>query len=78
VRERGRQDLERDLALELGIACAIHLAHPAGAERADDLEATESITGVEGHVLSRLLRADARRGLEEEEHEDRERARHPG
>ena len=32
-REGVRQDLQRDLAPELRIARAIHLAHPAGAER---------------------------------------------
>ena len=32
--ERGRQDLDRDVAIELGIARAIDLAHAAGADGA--------------------------------------------
>ena len=31
-----RQDLDRDVTPELGVACAIDLAHAAGAERGDD------------------------------------------
>ena len=32
-REQFGQDLDRDAAIELGVARAIDLAHPAGAER---------------------------------------------
>ena len=35
------QDLERDLALELAVAGAVDLAHPARAERGDDLVTSE-------------------------------------
>ena len=31
--ERVRQDLDRDVAIQLRVARAVHLAHPAGAER---------------------------------------------
>jgi hypothetical protein len=37
VRERLRQDLERDIAPEPGVAGAIDLAHAAGANDGDDL-----------------------------------------
>src|SRR5258705_8264058 len=40
-RERRRQQLERDVATELLIVRLIHLAHAAGAERRDDLEAAD-------------------------------------
>ena len=35
--EMGRQDLDRDRPFEPGIACAIHLTHPARAKRRNDL-----------------------------------------
>ena len=35
-RRRLRQDLHRDVAAELRVACAIHLAHATGAEQRDD------------------------------------------
>jgi hypothetical protein len=37
VCERVGQDFDGDLAIQLAIAGAIHLAHPPGAEQADDL-----------------------------------------
>ena len=36
-RDRFGQDLERDVAIQLRVACAIHLAHPTGPERREDL-----------------------------------------
>ena len=36
-REEIRQDFKSDVAIEPRIACAIHLAHAAGADRRDDL-----------------------------------------
>jgi len=36
VRKRVREDFERDLAIELGIARPIHLPHPAFADRGRD------------------------------------------
>src|SRR5262249_1443630 len=41
VRELGRQDLDGDEASQPRVARAVHLAHPAGAERLFDLVGTE-------------------------------------
>jgi hypothetical protein len=41
-REQRRQDLERDIAIELGIASAIHLAHRARADQRDDVVRSDS------------------------------------
>ena len=49
-RERVGQDLQRDVATELRVARAIHLAHPARAEQADDLVDAERAAGFEGHA----------------------------
>ena len=45
----GRQDLERNVTTEAAIPRPIHLAHAAGAERRDDVVATESGACEEGH-----------------------------
>jgi hypothetical protein len=47
VRKRGWQDLECDLAPELRVLRAIHLAHAAGTERGEDLIQAESMAGCE-------------------------------
>ena len=44
------QDLQRDVAPELGIACAIHLTHAAGADRRGDVVDAEASAGSEGQV----------------------------
>ena len=52
VRRRGgivRQDFQRDVALQFGVAGAIDLAHAAGAERRTDLIWTETSARGEGH-----------------------------
>ena len=49
ARERGRQHLDRNLAIELRIAGAINLAHSARSERAEDFVGAEFVTGSEGH-----------------------------
>lgn len=49
-RERLRQHLERDVAVERGVAGAIHLAHAALPEGGEDLERPETRSGVEGHA----------------------------
>ena len=36
-RDRLREHLDRDVAIELGVAGAVHLAHPARAQRREDL-----------------------------------------
>jgi len=42
------EQLEGDVAPELGIPRAIHLTHPTRAEQADDLVRTESGAGSQG------------------------------
>ena len=44
--------LDRDRALQLGVCRAIHVPHPAGAERRDDFIGPESVTSGEGHAWS--------------------------
>ena len=58
VGEQVGQDLERDLAAQLGVAGAVDLAHAARAKRASDLIGTEPGAGCERHmgVCSRLYR----------------------
>ena len=48
--ERGRQHLERDVAIQFRIAGAIHLAHAPGPDGGDDLIRAEAGAGAEGHV----------------------------
>jgi hypothetical protein len=47
--ERFPQDFDRHIAIESRIAGSIHLAHAAGAERADDLVLTEAGAGPQRH-----------------------------
>src|ERR1700722_11313997 len=54
--ERGRQDLERDVAIQPGITTAIHLSHPARAKDGDDLEWAKAGAGCQGH--RRIIPAD--------------------
>ena len=44
------QDLQRDVAIELGIARAIHLAHAAFADERRDFVHTKACTGWDGQV----------------------------
>ena len=53
--ERSRQNLDRDVALELRVARAIDLAHAAGAEGGEDLVGPETSTGTEGHEVGRRI-----------------------
>ena len=51
-----RQNLQRDVAIELRIAGAVHLAHSAGAERRHDFIRAETRAGGErqtGRILAR-------------------------
>ena len=50
-RERVGQDLDRDVAIQLRVARAIHLAHAAGADRRGDLVGAEAGAGSEGRVM---------------------------
>ena len=43
------QHLDRHVALEAGVAGAVDLPHPAGAERRDDLVRAEAVAGREAH-----------------------------
>ena len=45
----GRQHFDRDVAAEARVLGAVHLAHPAGAERRNDLVRTKMTTGRERH-----------------------------
>ncbi len=49
AREMGRQDFDGDVAIELGVAGAIDLAHRAGAEGADDFVDAKACAGLERH-----------------------------
>ncbi len=47
VGDRRQQHLDRDVAIQLGIARAIHLAHAAGAEGGEDFVRAEARAGCE-------------------------------
>ena len=51
ARERVGQDFDRDVAIELRIARAIHLAHAACADVRDDFIDAEARAGAEGQTL---------------------------
>src|SRR5262249_10953862 len=48
-REVGRQDLQRDVAIELCVTRAIHLAHAAGTDGGENLVRTEASAGCKLH-----------------------------
>ncbi len=52
--EQFGQDLQRDVPIELGVPCAIDLAHAASAERTDDLIRPKLRSNRQGHVWLRL------------------------
>jgi hypothetical protein len=61
-----RQDLDRDVTLELRVGRAVDLAHAARTERGGDLVRTEPRAGLQGHILpslpaSRKARKEAER-----------------
>src|SRR5262249_47822584 len=49
ARKSIRQELDRDLAFELGIAGAVHFAHSALTEKSDDFERAKSCTYIYRH-----------------------------
>ena len=55
-----RYELDRDEATEPCIACAIHVAHPAAAERLDELVGSEVLSGFGSHDLYRFPGAYSR------------------
>jgi hypothetical protein len=46
--QRHRENLDRDLALQLRVSGSIHLAHPTGSHGGDDLKRAEAGAGREG------------------------------
>ena len=48
--ERRGQDFERHVALERGVACAVHLAHAALAEQGEDFVVTEFVAYGKRHM----------------------------
>src|SRR5207245_4219347 len=64
-RRRVGQDLYRNAATELGVARAIHFAHPACAERRDDFVEAESPAGLHRHVPRPILLTLTRRTTRE-------------
>ena len=50
LRAAGRQDLDRDGAIEPGIEGFVDLAHAAGADQREDLVRTELVAGLEWHA----------------------------
>ena len=50
--ERVGQDLQRDVAIELGVASAIHLPHAAGAQGIDDFVGAEARARGQGQVVA--------------------------
>src|SRR5262245_21686457 len=61
--ERVRQDLQRDVAIQLRVAGPIHFAHTTRAEQADHLIAAEPRAGREGHGRRRLYRPQRNVGV---------------
>jgi hypothetical protein len=53
-RERLRQDLNRDGPIEPRVAGAVHLAHPTGADRCDDLVRSQPRASFERHRTGEL------------------------
>jgi hypothetical protein len=47
--KRLRQDLDRDVAFQLGIARAVDLAHATGTQRSDDFIVAQPLAGSECH-----------------------------
>ena len=56
IGERGRKDLDSDIAVQPRISRAIHFAHPARTQRADDLIRAETGSIRERHIESTLHR----------------------
>jgi hypothetical protein len=49
-----REHLDRDLAIQTGVARAIDLAHATGSEGRDDLVPPEADAELEGHAVARI------------------------
>ncbi len=77
ARECLGQNLQRDVAIELRVACTPHLAHAARTEQCDDFIRTENTTGGDSHRgnCRRIVSAGPSLSLSERVEVDR-RARH--
>ena len=64
VGKGGGQYLDRDVAIEPGIARAIDLAHAAGAEGREDFIGTEARAGGQGQAVSWIIGASRPRAWE--------------
>ena len=51
VRDRGQEDLDRDVAIQLRVARAVDLAHSARANRRKDFVGTKASAGGKGQAL---------------------------
>jgi hypothetical protein len=49
IRQLVGENLHRDVAIQFGIAGAIHLAHPARSQRLQDFKHSQAITGLQAH-----------------------------
>ncbi len=49
VRDLWREHLDRDLAVELGVAGPPHLTHPTGPDGGENFVAAEPVTGLKAH-----------------------------
>jgi hypothetical protein len=54
-REQLRQDLQRDIAIELRVTRAVDLSHPAGAKWGEDFVRTDSGASRQGHAAKLIL-----------------------
>ena len=58
ARPLGRQDLDRDDAVEAGVASFVDFAHPAGADGAEDLVGPKASASAQRHYLPAFGSAD--------------------
>ena len=63
IGQRGRQDFDGHVAVELGVARAVDLAHPASAQRREDFVRAESVARSERHQLRLDCTLEFRRAL---------------
>ena len=61
-----RQDLDRDVAVELLVPRPVHLAHPTGTQRREDLVGAETSSGCERHQVGALYTGTMERKRGEE------------
>ena len=53
--EQCREELQRDVAIQLRVTGAIHLTHPAGPQQIDDLVGAEARPGREAHAGGAII-----------------------